>query len=115
MKWGVSVLGLYGFVVLSAVPAHADLTFAQWAAGSADKRAIYVAGVMETVGVYAQILGFVDRWSSCLSKLKLSYGDVSEGTLAFAAKNNAMQREPAPSVMIAYMNAQCGFLVFKPN
>jgi hypothetical protein len=69
---------------------------------------------METVGVYAQTLGFLDKWSSCLSRLKLSYGDVSDGATAFAAKKEMLQKEPAPAVMIAYMNAQCGLLVFKP-
>jgi hypothetical protein len=57
-RWLV-VLACYGFV---ASPAGAgDLTFAQWASGPPDKRAIYVAGVMETVGVYAQTLGFLDK------------------------------------------------------
>src|ERR1700694_4241291 len=106
------VLACSGFVVGPAVAG--DLTFAQWASGPADKRAIYVAGVMETVGVYAQTLGFLDKWSSCLTRLKLSYGDVSDGAIAFAAKNEMFQKEPAPAVMIAYMNAQCGLLAFKP-
>jgi hypothetical protein len=110
-RW-LAVLACYGFVVSPA--GAGDLTFSQWASGPPDKRAIYVAGVMETVGVYAQTLGFLDKWSSCLSRLKLSYGDVSDGAVAFAAKNETFQKEPAPAVMIAYMNARCGLLVSKP-
>lgn len=53
--------------------ARADLTFSQWASGPADKRALYAAGVLETVGVYAEVLGFVESWKQCLSKEKLTY------------------------------------------
>jgi hypothetical protein len=48
------------------------------------------------VGVYAQTLGFLDKWSSCLSRLKLSYGDVSDGAVAFAAKNETFQKNRRP-------------------
>lgn len=88
--------------------AHADLTFSQWASGPADKRAIYTAGVIETVGVYAEVLGFVESWKQCLSKEKLTYGAISEGALEFAKKNPAMDGQPAPAVFIAFMNVRCG-------
>lgn len=90
-----------------ASPAFADLTFAQWARGPVDKRAIYVAGVMETVGVYAEVLGFVDGWTKCLATLRLSHGAVSEGALQFATERGGMDSEPAPAVLIAYMNQRC--------
>lgn len=112
MKW-IMVLGFCGLMV---GPASAgDLTFGQFASGPPDeRRALYVAGVMETVGVYAQTLGFLDKWSACLSRLKMTYGDVTDGAIAFASKNEGFKKEPAPAIIIAYMNAQCGLLVFKP-
>lgn len=90
-------------------PVWADLTFAQWSSGPPDKRAIYTAGVLETVGVYSEVLGFVDRWKKCLATQKLSYGEVGEGALAFAKSHGNMNNEPAPAVIIAYMNERCGF------
>jgi hypothetical protein len=94
-------------------PANADLTFAQWATGPADKRAIYTAGVLGTLGVYAEVLGFVDRWKKCMETRKVTYGEVGKGTLEFAKKRENMDNEPAPAVMIAYMNERCGFTVFR--
>lgn len=88
--------------------ARADLTFSQWASGPADKRALYAAGVLETVGVYAEVLGFVESWKQCLSKEKLTYGAISEGALEFAKKNPVMDSQPAPAVFIAFMNVRCG-------
>lgn len=100
----------------SSNPAYADLTFSQWVSGPLDKRAIYTAGVMETVGVYAEVLGFVDRWKKCLETQKLTYGAVVEGVVDYAKKRGSMDNEPAPAVMIAYMNERCGFKVFiKPQ
>jgi hypothetical protein len=68
---------------------------------------------MEPVGVYAQTLGFLGKWSACLSQLKLTYGDLLDSAITFAAKSDMWQSQPAPVVMIAYMNAKCGFVVFK--
>ena len=96
-------------LVLSTAAAEADLTFAQWSDGPSDKRAIYTAGVMEAVGVYAESLGFASRWSACLERLRLSYGEIGEGTLAFAKLHPELNKEPAPAVIIAYMNQRCGF------
>lgn len=100
-------------VAALACPAKADLTFAQWAAGPVDKRAIYTAGVMETVGVYAEVLGFVDRWTKCLETQRLSYGAIGESVLEFAKQNPQLNKEPAPAVLIAYMNQRCGFTVLR--
>jgi hypothetical protein len=93
--------------------AEADLTFTQWASGPPDKRAIYVAGVMETVGVYAEVLGFVGRWSKCLETQKLNFGAVGDGALEYAKKHPFMKDQPAPAVMIAYMNELCGLTILK--
>lgn len=89
--------------------ASADLIFAQWAKGPADKRAIYIAGVVETAGVYSEILGYVDRWKKCLGTLNLSYGEIDNGALEFAKKHEFMNSQPAPAVIIAYVNNRCGF------
>ena len=94
-------------------PSRADLTFAQWASGPPDKRAIYTAGVMETVGVYAEVLGFVDRWTKCLETIGLTYGAVADGALELVNKNPQLNKEPAPAVLIAYMNERCGFTVLQ--
>jgi hypothetical protein len=102
-----------GLLVLLTAPVSADLTFAQWVRGPADKRAIYTAGVMATVGVYAEVLGFVDRWEKCLATLRLSYGAIGEGAIEFAKKKGGMDDQPAPSVLIVYMNERCGFTVLK--
>jgi len=95
--------------VLLCTPASADLTFAEWAKGPPDKRAVYTAGVIETIGAYSEVLGFVDKWKKCLERLKLSYGAVGEGALAFAKNNGGMDTQPAPGVIIVYMNTMCGF------
>jgi hypothetical protein len=59
----VTSAGMLVVVVCLSTPAKSDLTFAQWASGPPDKRAIYTAGVLETVGVYAEVLGFVSQWA----------------------------------------------------
>jgi hypothetical protein len=89
-------------------PASADITFAQWAAGPADGRAIYVAGVLETVGVYSEVLGFKDRWRKCLADRHLSYGGVGIAAVEYAKSHPLMNTQPAPAVFIIYMNEICG-------
>jgi hypothetical protein len=103
---------MLGLIVCFSTPANSDLTFAQWASGPLDKRAIYTAGVMETVGVYAEVLGFVDRWAKCLEKSKFSYGAVAEGAVDYAKKHHNLDSQPAPAVLIAYMKEHCGLTVF---
>ena len=102
---------MFMVVVCLSTPAGSDLTFAQWASGPPDKRAIYTAGVLETVGVYAEVLGFVGQWAKCLQELKLSYGAAAEGALDYAKKQHNLDSQPAPAVIIAYMNERCGFTV----
>ena len=53
-------------------------------------------------------------WVVLLIQIESQLCDVSDGVTAFASKNEMFQEQPAPAVMIAYMNAQCGLLVFKP-
>jgi hypothetical protein len=100
--------GIFVFLSLCA-PAVADLTFAEWAKGPPDKRAIYTAGVVETIGTYAEALGFVDKWKQCLARLNLSYGAVGDGAISFAKNNGGMDNQPAPGVIVVYMNTMCGF------
>jgi hypothetical protein len=106
-----AILGVLGGFI--TVPANADLTFAEWAKGPPDKRVIYTAGVVETVGVYAEALGFVEQWKKCLQRSQLSYGAVGEGALAFAKKHGNMDHEPAPGVIVAYINEPCGLSSFR--
>jgi hypothetical protein len=59
------------------------------------------------------VLGFVDRWAKCLEKSKLSYGAVAEGALDYAKKHQNLDSQPAPAVLIAFMNEHCGFTVLR--
>jgi hypothetical protein len=113
-KLGAATLAaMLGLIVCFSTPVNSDLTFAQWASGPPDKRAIYTAGVLETVGVYAEVLGFVGQWAKCLQELKLSYGAVAEGALEYAKKHRNLDSQPTPAVLIAYMNERCGFTVLR--
>lgn len=106
---------LVGIFVLSLVnQAKADLTFAEWAKGPADGRAVYTAGVMDTVGVYAEALGFLDRWKKCLADQRMSVAEIGEGALALSKRQPIMNRQPAPAVFIAFMNKRCGLSIKSP-
>lgn len=111
----VSKIVLAGVLVLGFVnQAKADLTFAEWAKGPADGRAIYTAGVMDTVGVYAEALGFLDRWKKCLADQRMSVGEIGEGALAFSKRRPIMNSQPAPAVFIAFMNERCELSIKSP-
>ena len=107
-KYITTATALFGQVAWFSTAARADLTFAEWAKGPADKRAIYTAGVLETVGVYAEVLGFLDKWKRCLETSQLSYGAVGEGAVAFAKKQGNLDAQPAPAVIVTFMNEKCG-------
>jgi len=82
-----------------ATNARADLTFSQWARGPS-----------EGLGVYAEVLGFLDRWKLCLSSQKLSFSAIGEGVVLYAKANPIMESQPAAAVILAFINDRCGLV-----
>jgi sorbitol-specific phosphotransferase system component IIC len=89
--------------------AVADLTFERWAKGPRDGKAIYVAGVLDTIGVFAEILGNVDAFKRCLEEKKISYGTFGEAAVSFVSSRPELWSQPAPAVLVMYLSSLCGF------
>lgn len=98
-----------------AVPAQSiermqgALSFTEWAESPVVGRAVYLSGVLETLFVYSQVLGYSEELNACLAEKLMPYGEMAENVIAYIddSDKDHLRLAPAPAAIVIYLGELC--------
>lgn len=102
-------LGAAFVAAMATLPAQASfVTFSEWESFDAARRAVYIAGAMDSYFAFNFTEAPAKHFSECIDRLKMNSAQLAENVLAFVKARPNLQDQEVPPMALQYLRLTCG-------